>query len=647
MSRRLIASLIASITLAAGLSGISQSAASADRGHSRPPSLRHLDPGGQPSLGEKVPVNVVFLGYDRRDVNGGEFLRGLADTYEPEVLSRRWYGGQEKLGISSRYDYDLTFADRRYEDRFFDRLKTLATPQPTTVFQEEYNAQSEVLDVTDNAWIDAPSVEKWLAFNPPRGVDTRENTVFLVNWFGRPDFRFHVYTKTDEPEPDTGYNFGLERDSRKLVAWGGTTADDEESGLGSTRRVWFHDLSAGPEVFAGSYDVDNPDLDGDDVPDYRMPPIWEYTAGGYRSPSALTGDLAKLTRYVALDLLMTTSPIYPVELPTSEPPTSINLDSNTYEGWAGVDASDSYIKPDLLQAEISELMLGQKDISYDEQDLPLSGLALDCYRGWLVGEPCLPDVPLPPEANLYLQNLEELARTQDDQDTVDYEMGLFNYAVETDDPTPLGFADDNWSDGTQSFVFSFISPFIVDAGYGLTTTQIHEVGHHVGLSHPHDGFDSESGTDISPSGDFYFAWHGDAVNSMMSYIDLNWDFSQFDQDNMARFQTAAYVEAANRLAAEALDAPQARRAYNELRRADRLVGRAERAFARHRYPLAWGLAGAAYAQAAEGAREAGVDVDASVDRARAGARTAPVPQGDVPEGATIDVLDPDGPRLLP
>ncbi len=647
MARRAFASLIASITLAAGLSGLSPSTASADRGPSRPPSLRHLDPGGQPALSEKVPVNVVFLGYDRRDVDGAEFLRGLAGSYEPEVRSRQWYGEQEKLGISSRYDYDLTFADRRYENRFFQRLKTLATPKPTTVFQEEYNAQDGVLDVTDNAWIDAPSVERWLAFNPPRGVDTRENTVFLVNWFGRPDFRFHVYTKTDEAEPDTGYNFGLLRDSRKLVAWGGTTADDEESGLGATRRVWFHDLSAGPEAFAGSYDVENPDLDGDDVPDYRMPPIWEYTAGGYRSPEALTGDLAKLTRYVALDLLMTTSPIYPVELPTAEPPTSINLDSNTYESWEGVDASDSYIKPDLLQAELSELLLGQKDISYDEQDLPLTGLALACYTGWLTGEPCLPEVPLPPEANLFLQNLEELARTQDDQDTVDYELGLFNYAVESDDPTPLGFADDNWSDGTQSFVFSFINPFLVEAGYGLTTTQIHEVGHHVGLSHPHDGYDSESGTDISPTGDFYFAWHGDAVNSMMSYIDLNWDFSQFDQDNMARFQTAAYVEAANRLAAEALEAPQPRRAYDELRRADRLVGRAERAFARHRYPWAWGLAGAAYAQTAEGAREAGVDVDASVDRARADARTAPVPQGDVPEGATIDVLDPDGPRLLP
>ena len=29
-----------------------------------PPPLRHLDPGGQPSLTERLPVNVVFVGYD-------------------------------------------------------------------------------------------------------------------------------------------------------------------------------------------------------------------------------------------------------------------------------------------------------------------------------------------------------------------------------------------------------------------------------------------------------------------------------------------------------------------------------------------------------------------------------------------------------
>ena len=394
VKRRLLAPLIALVALAAGLAVATSPTASADQGRHRPPHFRHLEPGGQPSLREEVPVNVVFLGYDRDDVHPSEFLAGLAETYVPEVQSRRWYGERETLGINLSYDYDLTYAAQRYEDRFFSYLASVATPMPTTVYQDDYNAQSEVLDVTENAWIDAPSVEKWLAFNPPYGVDTRENTVFLINWYDRPDFQFHVFTKTDEPDPDTGYNFGLERESRKLVAWGGTAAADEESGLGATRRVWFHDLSAGPEAFAGTNDVDNPDLDGDEVPDYRMPPIWEYTAGGYRAPEALSGDLAMLTRYVALDLLMTTSPIYPVELPTSEPPTSINLDSNTYEGWEGVDASAAYIKPALLQSELSELLLGKK-LSYDEQDLPLVDLALTCYTGWLEGVPCFPEIPLP------------------------------------------------------------------------------------------------------------------------------------------------------------------------------------------------------------------------------------------------------------
>lgn len=620
------------------------SARSGERGDVR---FRHLDPGGQPQLQERVPVNIVLVGHERGDVNAGQLRRALPRTYEPVVRSRFWYGQVEKLGIHYRYDYHLTYADRRYEKRLFRHLSSIATDAPLTDFQRAYNAQDGTLDVTDNAWIDATKAERWLAYNPPRGVDTRQNTVYLVNWHGRPDFRFHVYTKTGEPDPDTEYDFGLERESRKLSAWGGTTARDEESGLGSTRRVWFHDLSAGPEGFAGGYDITNADLDGNGVADYRIPPAWEYDERGYRSPGALTGDLAKLVRYVALNLLMTSSPIYPVELPTAEPPTRIDLDSNTYEGWPGVDASTQYTKPNLVVQELSELLLRQKSLSYDDQNLPLTGRALQCYRQWLEGVDCAPGDSLPAGANLYVQNLEDLARTQDDGDTGDYELPIFNYAVATDDPTPLGFAEDNWVDGTQTFVFNFINPYIVEAGYGLTTTQIHEVGHHVGLSHPHDGYDSQDGFDYGPSDDFYFAWLGTSVNSMMSYIDLNWDFSQFDQDNMARFQAAAYVEAANRLAAEALAGPRPRRGLAALRRADALVGLTEWAFARHRYPLAWALAGQAYAQAVRGAAVAGVDVEGSIKAALPPADVGPLQESDETQGAVIDTLEPDDPRMLP
>jgi len=143
-----------------------------------------------------------------------------------------------------------------------------------------------------------------------------------------------------------GFNFGEERDSRKLIAWGGTTADDEESGLGSTERIWFHDLSAGPDSFTDNWNVDDPDLTGDRVEDYRLPPIWEYyAADGYRDESKLTGDHSKVSRYVALDLMFTSSPLYPPQFTPRLLPRRINLDVNTVEGLPGVNASRRNLTP--------------------------------------------------------------------------------------------------------------------------------------------------------------------------------------------------------------------------------------------------------------------------------------------------------------
>jgi hypothetical protein len=62
----------------------------------------------------------------------------------------------------------------------------------------------------------------------------------------------------------------------------------------------------------------------------------------------------------------------------------------------------------------------------------------------------------------------------------------------------LGFADDNWTDGTQSLVFTFDAEEYREFGYGFSTTTVHEVGHHIGMSHPHDGYDSELGLDFGP-----------------------------------------------------------------------------------------------------------------------------------------------------
>ena len=105
----------------------------------------------------------------------------------------------------------------------------------------------------------------------------------------------------------------------------------------------------------------------------------------------------------------------------------------------------------------------------------------------------------------------------------------------------LGYADDNWLDGTQTYVFEFDDPDSLAAGYGFTTTITHEVGHHLGLSHPHDGYDPTTGVDYGAQGDSYFTWVGDESNTVMQYIAVSNGFGQFDKDNMSRYWFAGYA----------------------------------------------------------------------------------------------------------
>ena len=68
---------------------------------------------------------------------------------------------------------------------------------------------------------------------------------------------------------------------------------------------------------------------------------------------------------------------------------------------------------------------------------------------------------------------------------------------------------------------------------------------------------SELGLDYGPSGDFYFAWSGDESASIMSYIDLNNSFSQFERDNLYRWEFAGYLNWANDLLDDILAHPDA------------------------------------------------------------------------------------------
>ena len=574
-----------------------------------PPTLATLEPGGFLNIEQDMTINVVFVGYEQgmgdTDINETEFLAELPDTYRTINRYPSFYRGNEFLGVDFSFDYNIVYADTTFEDAFFGYLNSIATPMPLTIYQYAYNFQSAATGfVSNNHWIDAPFVEKWLADHaePELGVDTTKYTVFFINWYGRSDFKYHVYTKTDEPDPDTAYSFGELRDSRKLIAWGGTTPDDEESGLGSLHRIWFYDLSAGPEGWTDNWNVDN-NLG------YQIPPVWEYgNLSGYRPFNSLSGDLGKVTRYVAIDLLFTTSPLYKPAISPPEIAESIQLDINVYQMDPDSNGLDYFDSP-LIADELNELKpLNTFDVELNSQDFD-SRFAkvyncfytdVSCYGQRLFGIAF---------GDLFLYFNDHIIQFLEGD--ADYEVPVFAFNATDELFTGyLGYSGDDWATGTQSFVFAFDSPSVRNiSGYGFTATTIHEVGHHLGLSHPHDGYDYEANIDFGPSGDFYFAWSGNESNTIMSYIDLNWDFSQFDRDNMNRYMTSVYLNQANTILADIYASPKASQVSSLLISADAHATMALAIYNTMDYASATSHAKAAYDEVLAAAEQINVKVE--------------------------------------
>lgn len=563
-----------------------------------------IQPGDPITLEQKVPINIILIGYDTNQVDSQALLDQLPEGYAPVVRQPQFYGlpGRD-MGLQYNFDYRVNFASATVANRFFDYLEQIGAPGDPTAFQLAYNDQANnILDVGDTVlYIDAPSVEKWLARNL-KTEKTKGYTVVFVNWYSRPDFQFHVYTKTDVADPDTGYNFGDLRSSRKMIAWGGTSS-----------RLWFYDLSAGPEAWSNNYDVDNPDLDGNGVEDYRMPPIWEYAAGGYRDPSALSMDLGLVTRFVGIDLLFTTSPLYDPMVTAPQVGGDKVLHVNMMEddpaslGTDWIDLAYVYDEMHHFQPyyKWQTNLTDENPIdSGAQRALRIFAEVLgedDCWNAF--GTPfaelfCFFDINraayIPPyNENDYVVPIHAFNTTGD---SLGANFGL------------LGFADDNWVDGTQSYVFAFDAEDYRAIGYGFSTTTVHETGHHIGMSHPHDGYDSELGLDFGPGDEFYFAWSGDESNTIMHYLDLSLEFGRFDRDNMYRWETAGYLNWANSLLGEIAAHPDAAKVKRYVNQAYQYGAQSIRSFDNWNYLTAATRARQAYEQTVIAATMLGIEL---------------------------------------
>jgi hypothetical protein len=597
-SRGLMLIAVAAMVLGAGLTPHAQLQTSSGGRHFG--SFHGLEPGEFVVQKQKVPVEIVLIGFGSKPVKDGDILSLLPETYEPAVRYPQFYGLEGRdLGLAYQFEYSVTRRSPGFERRFFDFLSEAGREGPPTVYQLGYNAQAtNVLDVTGPVlYIEGPRVERWLEQHDRS--DDNGYKVYFINWHGRRDFRFHVYTKTDDPDPDTLHNFG-NRASRAMNSWGGTNS-----------RTWFYDFSAGPEWNTANWVVDTQDLDGDGVEEYRMPPVWEYAASGYRPLSELDFDMGLLTRYVAINLLFTTSPLYDPMLTAPGPGGRRVADITMFEddpgssGLATMNAAfakerwqrfQPYYKWQTAVRDVNPIDAGAKNAL---DTFTLTNLTPGCWQA--IGSPF---------AQLFCYFAENLGLYVPEYRPHDYVAPVFAFNTTEEGLGGqfglLGFADDNWVDGTQSFVFVFGAEVYQSLGYGFTGTTIHEVGHHIGMSHPHDGYDSEGGFDYGPGGALYFAWAGDESATVMHYLGLNNDFGEHNKDNMYRWETAGYLNWSNALVADILASPDAHRVALTVRVADLLAALAKSQFRQWNYLESAASARGAYVALVRAAEEIGV-----------------------------------------
>ncbi|WP_019586503.1 hypothetical protein [Deinococcus apachensis] len=619
--------------------------------------LGTLQPGARATIKQKLRINIVNIGYRStlpgqvagpRDLNFESMRQELPDTYQTINRYPSYYGNKELSGNDFEFEYNYVDAGQAFEDAFFTFLGQNGAEKSVerdgvkylNISSAAYNCQSadqqNVLksfrpegedtpvygcprpagniarQVTGNFEIDGAKVEQWLADNAGQiGVDTTEYTVFLINWYNRPDFKFHSYSheRPEAIETDTQVNFGA-RSSRRTVAWGGTPGADQ----GQARRVWFYDQSANPDYWSDAWNITDSDVDGDKIYDKRMPPIWEY---GTRKASVayaekISADLGKVVRYVAINLLFTPSPLYRVSLTPPDMPEHINLDIALEQGTGAV-AGEKVIQGQVAQDRLTPLNPFVQ-WSHTQRETALTGDLADAYRCFFplpTDDACSPDFADATGERFFQLALQEIRqRAQATPNQYNIPTYLFN---DSDPKTPnaglLGRAINEGVTGTQAMTLNFLTPALNAAGYGFTDTVVHESGHHLSQSHPHDGYDSERDEDYGPSGDTRFADIGDEVSSVMSYNNLAKTFGQFNLDAQYRDLTTAYLTNANAILALTRSAGKVADVRSAAQGADQTFRSAVNAYNARQYRAAADLAHQGYRAVLDAARAAGVSVE--------------------------------------
>lgn len=497
-------------------------------------------------------MNIVFVGIGQKRIDLATVSAILPHTYSPVVRAKLWYGMTEPTGITFNLKYNFIFADESFNRDLFSYILSIGSMGNPTLWQTQYSQDPKsLLTITRNLYVSAKDVETYLLAKLHKlpGV-AKGYTLFLLDGYtnnymvSMGSFVFHTYF-FNEPDPDTGMPFGL-RGSRQCIAWGGTMG-----------RVWFYDFSAGPDYWSSNW---NPAYYWDKK-NQAKPPIWHYVKS---KAYHLSIDVGEIARFTATNLLFTPSPLYKPLLATKMHLNVVMFENASQVGFYGKDwfnATFTEYAYEIFEP-YKEWKITFKDVNL--MDYPELNRV---FVNWAQGGPSLyvPGASSWIDFYYYYYYVAGIQTFLDPEAAAwaDHSIPVFAFAV----PDAamgiqwglLGYADDDWATGTQTFINAFGSPEItLTYGYGYTTTVVHEAGHHVGQSHPHDGYDSEMGFDYGPGGYFAFVNTGDESYSVMSYMSNVQLFGEFDRDTLYRNEGILYLKAVEQIMGSRDGSPEVR-----------------------------------------------------------------------------------------
>jgi hypothetical protein len=620
------------------------------------PPLANLAPGTDLRIQQTVDVNVVLVGFGGRV----DPAAVLAEQLLPAFNGVPKANGQGQTFFGQRFDfrYNVISAPGWFDDLLFPFLRQVAFPQPPipifqglpplpiTPAQAVYNycnldpafdpthgcsfdsAAPRVNKrmITQNYLLDAALVEKVLSQSLPYllGVDVTKPTVVVLNWWGRPDYIDHIYLDGSEPDPETGFPRGF-FSNNELGGYGGTSPTDPETCHGDCifHRLWFYDFSAGPMARTGGFDLVAKVprvagvLDfGEPNPHYRFHHTADYgtVAGAYRPIDDLAGDVAGLAGFVYVSQIAYAGPLYSPGLTPPTLPHRLVLDINRWN-WSGQSFAGLLDVPRM----ISKMSALPYDIAVEIAEQP-EGPDSNLGRVWkcnltrilsiVLGQSCYGN------RNAGFAGGDLVAYFTDHQfqyltGARDYEVPIFQFNVPpAQQPWWIGIAFNNYlippvpptllPDNKQNFVFTSATPAL-NAFNGHGALVEHEVGHHLGFSHPFQGYLCL--TETCGPGDFYpfggnaatwFSMSGVYVTGLMTYVRINNDYSRFELDNIQRWLTWEYLDVSNFIVAQIAKSPRSGSVTAALMQADALAGVALAKYRNYDYQGAEQQARAAY-----------------------------------------------------